>query len=66
MAIRSKIMKMIKHFFKDESGATMVEYALLVTLIAVAVIVTVYLVGKTLDDSYERIVDCVTKPAECE
>jgi len=43
----------------------MVAYALLVTLIAVVVIVTVLFVGNALDDLYERIRDCVAKPAEC-
>ena len=31
-------MERIKNFFKDESGASAVEYGLLVTLIAVAII----------------------------
>ena len=36
--------KMI-NFFKDEEGATMVEYALMLSLIAVVCIVAVTLVG---------------------
>lgn len=34
-------MERIRNFFKDESGAGMVEYALLVALIGVALIVTI-------------------------
>jgi Flp pilus assembly pilin Flp len=34
-------MEKIRNFFKDESGANMVEYALLVALIGVALIVTI-------------------------
>ena len=34
-------MKKLINFFKDEEGATMVEYALMVALIAVALIGTV-------------------------
>ncbi len=36
-------MERIRNFFKDESGAGMVEYALLVALIGVALIATIQL-----------------------
>ncbi|MCW8923635.1 MAG: Flp family type IVb pilin [Gammaproteobacteria bacterium] len=52
-------MNMIKQFFNDESGATMVEYAVLVALIAVAVIATVVLVGEALDAKFEEIRACI-------
>jgi pilus assembly protein Flp/PilA len=42
-------MERIKNFFKDESGASAVEYGLLVSLIAVVIITAVTLVGTTLD-----------------
>jgi pilus assembly protein Flp/PilA len=48
-------MEMIKQFFKDESGATMVEYGVLVALIAIAVIATVTLLGQKLDDVFDKI-----------
>ena len=38
-------MERIKNFFKDESGASAVEYGLLVSLIAVAIIVAVTALG---------------------
>jgi pilus assembly protein Flp/PilA len=41
-------MERIKNFFKDESGASAVEYGLLVSLIAVAIIAAVSLVGTNL------------------
>jgi pilus assembly protein Flp/PilA len=34
-------MEMVKKFFKDESGASLVEYGLLVALIAIATIVAI-------------------------
>ena len=40
-------MERIKNFFKDESGASAVEYGLLVALIAVVIIVAVTAVGLT-------------------
>jgi pilus assembly protein Flp/PilA len=39
-------MERIKNFFKDESGASAVEYGLLVSLIAVAIIVGVRTLGQ--------------------
>lgn len=42
-------------FLKDESGATMVEYAILVALIAVAVIATVVLVGQEIDTKFNEV-----------
>jgi pilus assembly protein Flp/PilA len=41
-------MEKIRNFFKDESGATMVEYGLLVTLIAIAAIAGIILLGNNL------------------
>jgi pilus assembly protein Flp/PilA len=41
-------MERIKNFFKDESGASAVEYGLLVSLIAVAIIVAVTALGQGL------------------
>jgi pilus assembly protein Flp/PilA len=38
-------MERIKNFFKDESGASAVEYGLLVSLIAVAIIGAVTALG---------------------
>lgn len=43
----------------QQSGATVVEYALMVTFVAMAVVVTVVLLGQTLDTRYEEIVECV-------
>lgn len=52
-------VEMIKQFFKDESGASMVEYAILVAMIAIAVIATVVLVGVALDEKFEGFKDCI-------
>ena len=41
-------MERIKNFFKDETGASAVEYGLLVSLIAVAIIVAVTALGNKL------------------
>ena len=45
-------MERIKNFFNDESGASAVEYGLLVALIAVVIITAVTLVGTNLSSTF--------------
>ena len=48
---------------RDERGATAVEYGLMVTLIAVAIITTVGLLGTSLDTQFNNVktaIDAVT------
>ena len=45
-------MERIKNFFKDESGASAVEYGLLVSLIAVAIIHAVTTLGTKLSGTF--------------
>jgi pilus assembly protein Flp/PilA len=47
-----KNMERIKNFFKDESGASAVEYGLLVALIAVIIIGAVSLLGTNLSTTF--------------
>jgi Flp pilus assembly pilin Flp len=50
---KSHLIEMIKQFFKDESGTSLAEYAILASLIAIGVIVTVAVIGYKLDELYE-------------
>ena len=61
-------MEMIKQFFNDESGATMVEYAIMVALLAIAVAAVVILVAEALDRTFTRVIDCLDDPSgvDCE
>ena len=43
------MFKKIINFFKDEEGATMVEYALMLSLIAIVCIATVTAIGVSAD-----------------
>lgn len=43
---------MVKNFFKDESGASAVEYGLLVALIAVVIIGAVSMLGTTISTMF--------------
>jgi pilus assembly protein Flp/PilA len=61
-----KIMiKLIKKFYNDESGATMVEYALMVALIAVAVAAIVYLLGNEMSTLFSDIKACIGDTTTC-
>jgi len=45
-------MERIRNFFKDEAGATMVEYGLLVALIALVAVVGVTSLGSNVNTSF--------------
>ncbi len=46
---------MLKRLFQDEEGATMVEYGLMLALIAVVVMVAVELVGASTKSKFEEV-----------
>lgn len=48
-------MATIKRFMKDESGATAVEYGLLVALITVVIITTVTTLGSNLSAKFNTV-----------
>ncbi|ACT57206.1 Flp family type IVb pilin [Candidatus Liberibacter asiaticus] len=48
-------MNIVKDFLKDESGATAIEYGLLASLIAVAIIASVTTLGGKLSKVFEDI-----------
>lgn len=49
------MIKIIKNFFKDDEGATMVEYALMLALIAVVCIAAVVGIGTQANSVFEEI-----------
>ena len=48
-------MERVKNFFKDESGASAVEYSLLVALIAMVIVTAVTSLGTTLSAKFEEM-----------
>ena len=48
-------MEMLNRFFRDEEGANLVEYALLVTLIAVVVIAGVGFLGNNINNWFSAM-----------
>lgn len=59
------MFNLIKKFYKDESGATMVEYAIMVALIAIAVAATVILVGNEMNTMFSEVIACLQNAATC-
>jgi pilus assembly protein Flp/PilA len=50
-------MEMVKNFFKDESGATLVEYGLLVALLSVACIVVIGYLQQGVNTAFNNAAD---------
>ena len=48
-------MDKLIRFFKDEEGATAVEYAIMVALIAVVIIAAVVIVGQKTNKVFSRV-----------
>jgi pilus assembly protein Flp/PilA len=57
--MEEKEMEKIRTFFKDESGASMVEYGLLVALIAVVCVVAITAIGTRLNTQFEAARDAL-------
>lgn len=55
LSCRSKRVTMIKRFLKDETGATAVEYGLILTLISIAVIGGVGTFGNELEGVWVKL-----------
>jgi pilus assembly protein Flp/PilA len=49
----------------EEGGATAVEYALMVALIAVVIIVAVAFIGKAASNQFSSVGTCVDTPQGC-
>jgi pilus assembly protein Flp/PilA len=52
-------MEKIRNFFKDESGASAVEYGLLVALIAVVIIGAVTALGTSISGKFQTAADSI-------
>lgn len=56
-------MQKLINFFKDEEGATAVEYGLMVALIAAVIVVAVTAVGGRVNTAFETVDTALTPPA---
>ena len=55
----SKLIAGIKNFFRREEGPTMVEYALLIALIAIVVAVGAAVLGEDLKELFEDVAELI-------
>lgn len=56
-------VKSIRRFARDEEGVTAIEYGLIATLVAVAIIVGAGALGIKLNDVFQGIADVLVVPA---
>jgi len=54
-----KIILATRRFLRDEEGVTAIEYGLIASLIAIAIIVAAGLVGDGLDATFDTIAACL-------
>jgi pilus assembly protein Flp/PilA len=52
-------MKKLMSFFRDEEGVTAIEYGIIAAMIAIAIIVTVVLVGSQLSVVFSEVVSAL-------
>lgn len=56
---------MLRRFLASEEGVTAIEYALLASLIAVAILGAVLAVSDSVTGTFETIAACVSNPGSC-
>ena len=56
-------MKKLINFFKDDEGATMPEYALMISLIAIVCIIAVGLIGTNANAIFNYVASKLVPPA---
>jgi pilus assembly protein Flp/PilA len=56
---RNRLRTIFTKLFKDESGVTAIEYALIAALIAVAAIGAFTLVGTDLSNTFSKVASCL-------
>jgi pilus assembly protein Flp/PilA len=59
----NKIRATLAAFVRDEDGATMIEYALLVALIAIVVAAALVTLGTAVKTKFSSVSDCVATPS---
>ncbi|MEN8169065.1 MAG: Flp family type IVb pilin [Pseudomonadota bacterium] len=59
------MLKMMKKFYNDESGVTMVEYAMMVALVALAVAAVVILMSAQMRTLFNEVTNCLADKTTC-
>jgi pilus assembly protein Flp/PilA len=58
-----RFLDVVHAFAHEDDGATMIEYALLVALIAIVVAAALVTLGTALKTKYSSVSDCIATPA---
>lgn len=58
-SLEDKMSKFVTQFLKDESGATAIEYGLIVALIAVVIVGAVTAIGTNMSGKFQEVADKV-------
>lgn len=53
--MRTNFASLVKRFARDERGATLVEYSVLIALVTAALIVTINLLGDNIQAAFNRV-----------
>lgn len=53
----TKMKKWLMNFLKEEEGATVVEYAVMLVLIIVVAIATITIVGDKVNEGFQKVAD---------
>lgn len=56
------LIRMPSKFFADEGGVTSIEYALVMTLIAIVIAISLVNSGGSIDTIFQKIGDCIAHP----
>jgi pilus assembly protein Flp/PilA len=56
------LKSLARAFVREEQGATMIEYALLVVLIAMVVAIAAITLGQAISTQFHAVNNCVTAP----
>lgn len=59
------MVKFVKSFVMDESGASAAEYALILAIVGTGIAVAALALGSAISGSMSRAATCVTTPSSC-
>jgi Flp pilus assembly pilin Flp len=60
-----EMMALVTRFMKDESGAQMAEYALLLVLIGVMIIAAALFLSNKINVAFHAVGNCIADPSTC-
>lgn len=55
------VKQVIRCFLEEESGASVVEYAALASIISIAAIATIYVIGLDLDAKFSELLELINE-----